>query len=229
MFNGRNQFLAKVHEINENMQSYQLSIQIDEDKLISLTLGSQVAVDGCALTICAIDAYTITVELTKDDLRSTTLGSLQKGNLVCIDRPMKFGDDMSLFVLSGLINTQAEISRIFTSDQNHQIWLKLDRTDLVKYLFEKSLIGVNGLVLSIAEVVNNRFSVHLSTTQKQNSILGQKKIGDKINIEFNSTTIMTVETILRQLSSMDQLIKDNVAFVTRHYLAESEKTNDSKN
>ncbi|SET07907.1 hypothetical protein [Thorsellia anophelis] len=223
MFNGRNQFLAKVNDVNENHQSYQLSIEIEEDKLVLLTLGSQVTVDGCALTICAIDAQSITVELTKDNLRTTTLGSLQKGNTVCIDMPLKLGDDITVFMLSGQISTQAEICRIFTSEHNHQIWLKLDRIDLSKYLFEKSLIGLNGHVLSISEVLNDKFCVHLSMSQKLSTSLGQKRLGHKINVEFNSVTTVTVDTILRQLNSMSDLIKQNITQIAQDYMSRDKK------
>lgn len=210
MFIGRNQILAQVITVSEEDLINKIAIEINEDLLSQFTVGSLVNINGCALNICALDAQSITVELTKEHIRSSTLGRLKPKSVVGIEHQARLGDQMSNFYLTGEISTQAEITRIFTSENNHQIWMKLQRSDLEKYLFEKTLIGVDGLVASVAECNKNKFCIHLPASQKNNTAIGLKKIRDFANVEFNMHIIVTVDTVIRCVEMMQNSLQKDV-------------------
>lgn len=63
--------------------------------------------------------------------------------------------------MSGHIICTAEVAKIYTSENNRQVWLRMPNAELMKYVLHKGFIGIDGISLTIGEVVNNRFCVHL--------------------------------------------------------------------
>lgn len=63
--------------------------------------------------------------------------------------------------MSGHIMTTAEVAKILTSENNRQIWFKVQDSQLMKYILYKGFIGIDGISLTVGEVTPTRFCVHL--------------------------------------------------------------------
>ena len=74
------------------------------------------------------------------------------------------------------------------------------------YLFAKGFIAVNGASLTIGEVQDNRFSLHLIPETLRLTNLAQAQPGTQVNIEFDQQTITIVETVERVLQQRGQQV-----------------------
>ncbi|MFC0179900.1 hypothetical protein [Thorsellia kenyensis] len=199
MFSGKNQILAKVLEISDSYLGNSIILDVTNVDLSFLTLGSILNINGSALPVTALSDDSLTVELLKENLR-TNLSHLKVNDLVGIEKPLKHGDEISPLILKGQIACQAIIKKIYTSETNHQIWLKLDREEFSKYLFAKIAIGVDGYSVGISELKQNQFCIHIPKHLMSVCLVANKKLHQMVNVEFNETIIATVETVYQVIA-----------------------------
>lgn len=76
--------------------------------------------------------------------------------------------------MSGHIMTTAEVAKILTSENNRQIWFKVQDSQLMKYILYKGFIGIDGISLTVGEVTPTRFCVHLIPKHSNARLLGRK-------------------------------------------------------
>ncbi|MFS9538841.1 riboflavin synthase subunit alpha, partial [Klebsiella pneumoniae] len=166
-----------------------------------------VANNGCCLTVTEINGARISFDLMKETLRITNLGDIQVGDEVNVERAAKFSDEIGGHLMSGHIMTTAEIVKILTSENNRQIWFKVQDPTLMKYILYKGFIGIDGISLTVGEVTATRFCVHLIPETLQRTTLGAKKLGDRVNIEIDPQTQAVVDTVERVLAAKEMAAK----------------------
>ncbi|MEQ9885634.1 riboflavin synthase subunit alpha [Pectobacterium zantedeschiae] len=201
MFTGIVQGTAPVVSIEEKSNFRTHVIQLPTDLLPGLALGASVAHNGCCLTVTAIDGDRVSFDLIKETLRLTNLGDIHEGDVVNIERAAKFGDEIGGHVMSGHIMCTAEVVKIQVSENNHQIWFRLADEALMKYVLHKGFVGIDGISLTVGEVARGRFCVHLIPETLNRTTLGQKRLGNRINIEIDPQTQAVVDTVERVLAS----------------------------
>ncbi|MEX6313723.1 riboflavin synthase subunit alpha [Providencia manganoxydans] len=204
MFTGIVQGTAPIIEVTERDNFRTHVMKFTPDLLVGLETGASVAHNGCCLTVTKIEGEQVSFDLIKETLRLTNLGELQVGDVVNIERAAKYGDEIGGHVVSGHIVTTAEISKIFTSEDNHQIWLSIYDKSLMKYILHKGFVAIDGISLTVGDVINNRFCVHLIPETLARTTLGKKRLGDKVNIEIDPQTQAIVDTVERVLLQKEQ-------------------------
>ena len=105
--------------------------------------------------------------------------------------------------MSGHIMTTAEVAKILTSENNRQIWFKVQDSQLKKYILYKGFIGIDGISLTVGEVTPTRFCVHLIPETLERTTLGKKKLGARVNIEIDPQTQAVVDTVERVLAARE--------------------------
>jgi len=201
MFTGIVQGIASLVSIEEKSNFRTHVIELPEELLPDLETGASVAHNGCCLTVTAIEGNRVSFDLIKETLRITNLGELEVGSVVNIERAAKFNDEIGGHLMSGHIATTAEISKILTSENNRQIWFKVQDQSLMKYILHKGFIGIDGISLTVGEVTATRFCVHLIPETLERTTLGKKKLGHRVNIEIDPQTQAIVDTVERVLAS----------------------------
>ena len=203
MFTGIVQGTAKLVSIDEKPNFRTHVVELPEYMLDGLETGASVAHNGCCLTVTEINGNRISFDLMKETLRITNLGELVVGDMVNVERAAKFSDEIGGHLMSGHIMTTAEISKILTSENNRQIWFKVQDASLMKYILYKGFIGVDGISLTVGEVTPTRFCVHLIPETLQRTTLGAKKLGHRINIEIDPQTQAVVDTVERVMAAKE--------------------------
>lgn len=204
MFTGIVQGTAPIVNFTERSNFRTHVMKFTPQLLVGLETGASVAHNGCCLTVTKIEGENVSFDLIKETLRLTNLGELQVGDVVNIERAAKYGDEIGGHVVSGHIVTTAEVSKIFTSEDNHQIWLSIYDKSLMKYILHKGFIAIDGISLTVGDVINNRFCVHLIPETLMRTTLGQKCLGHKVNIEIDPQTQAIVDTVERVLQKKEQ-------------------------
>ena len=71
--------------------------------------------------------------------------------------------------------------------------------DVRKYIVSKGYVGIDGISLTIGDVHDDGFDLHLIPETLRLTTLGEKQVGDAVNLEIDSTTMMIVETVERMM------------------------------
>ena len=200
MFTGIVQGTAKVVHIDKK-DRFQTHVLVLEGALKEgLEIGASVAHNGCCLTVTKIEGTQISFDLMQATLALTNLGELEEGDSVNIERAAKFGDEIGGHSMSGHISLMAEISEVIDTPNNRTIWFTLPQESM-KYVLAKGYIGLDGCSLTIGEVEDNRFSVHLIPETLERTLFGRRQAGEKINVEFDPQTQAIVDTVERVLAA----------------------------
>lgn len=203
MFTGIVQGTAEIIAVEEKKLFRTHIVRLPEDLLPGLALGASVAHNGCCLTVTAIEGDRVSFDLIKETLRITNLGELTVGDVVNIERAAKFSDEIGGHLMSGHIMTTAEICKIIQSENNREVWFKLQDASQIKYILHKGFVGIDGISLTVGDVTKSKFCVHLIPETLERTTLGAKKLGHKVNIEIDPHTQAIVETVERVLAQRE--------------------------
>lgn len=203
MFTGIVQGTAKIVSIEEKDLFRTHVAELPEELLPGLALGASVAHNGCCLTVTAIEGNRVSFDLIKETLRVTNLGDLQEGDIVNIERAAKFSDEIGGHLMSGHIMTTAEICKIIQSENNREVWFKIQDPAQMKYILHKGFVGIDGISLTVGEVTKSKFCVYLIPETLERTTLGVKKLGHRVNIEIDPHTQAIVDTVERVLAQRE--------------------------
>jgi riboflavin synthase len=162
-----------------------------------IQVGASVCVDGVCLTVTQINQDSLEFDLIIETLKVTTFGEIEEKYIVNLERSMKLGDEFGGHIISGHVFDTATITKISEPENNYILTLNID-SNLQKYIFPKGYISLNGISLTIGEVNKNTntFTVYLIPETLRLTNLIHKLVGDSINIEIETQTRNTVDTIL---------------------------------
>lgn len=200
MFTGIVQGTAEVVDIIKKDHFQTHVIRMPSQLLSGLEIGASVAHNGCCLTVTEFNDDKVSFDLMQETLKVTNLGLLGIGDAVNIERAAKFGDEIGGHSMSGHINFATEICDVISTANNCTIWFQLPEA-YIKYVLRKGYIGIDGCSLTIGDVKENSFSVHLIPETLNRTLFGQRLAGDIVNIEIDPQTQAIVDTVERVLAA----------------------------
>jgi len=159
-----------------------------------LKAGHSVAINGVCLTVTKISKGEAEFEMIGETIRKTDLGKLESGDKVNIERSLKVGDRMEGHFVLGHIDGTGKIINIEKLPKEIKLWIELTN-DLTKYVVKKGSIAIDGISLTLVDVIKNKISVCIIPHTMETTNLDSKKIGDKVNIE---TDILGKYTTVRR-------------------------------
>jgi len=159
-----------------------------------LKAGHSVAINGVCLTVTKISKGEAEFEMIRETIKKTDLGKLESGDKVNIERSLKVGDRMEGHFVLGHIDGTGKIINIEKLPKEIKLWIELTN-DLTKYVVKKGSIAIDGISLTLVDVIKNKISVCIIPHTMETTNLDSKKIGDKVNIE---TDILGKYTTVRR-------------------------------
>jgi len=199
MFTGIVQGLGTIKSIEEGNGITTFSIACPDTQ--NLVIGASVAIDGVCLTATSIKDKLVTFDVIPETLERTTLGERVVDDQVNIERSLRYGDEVGGHLLSGHIIGRGLFTYSQKVGEGAQLKIKAPPS-IQKYIQTKGYIGIDGISLTLGEVHQNEFDLHIIPETLRLTTLGSKQVGDAVNIEIDSTTMMIVETV-------ERLIKEN--------------------
>jgi riboflavin synthase len=198
MFTGIIQGVGEIVSVSES--NTVTSVSINLPNVSALEIGASVAINGVCLTVVSINGGEVKFDIITETLNRTNLADLSVGSSVNIERSLKFGDEIGGHILSGHIMATGIIhSRTQSGDQMTFSILASPSTH--KYLTEKGYIAIDGISLTVGEVDNGIFNLHIIPETLRLTTLGSKQVGDVVNLEIDSNTQLIVETIERLMKN----------------------------
>ena len=196
VFTGIIQEKAKLVKVSRFEDFSQIEIETSSKFIDGIQIGASVSVDGVCLTVTSIDDNRLTFDIIVETLNVTTLSELESSDLVNLERAARLGDEIGGHLISGHVSGMVTISKIEKTPNNHIIFFEAPDF-LIKYIFSKGYVSLNGISLTIGEVNNakNTFSVYLIPETLRVTTMEEKKVGDKINLEIETQTKNMVDLL----------------------------------
>ena len=166
----------------------------------NLETGASVSIDGTCLTVVEIKSPIISFDVIPETLQKTTLGSKSAGSSVNLERALKMGDELGGHLLSGHIMGMGEITERVEGKENLDLRISCPN-HIMKFVQEKGYIAIDGISLTIGNVDETSFSLHLIPETLALTTISDKQVGDKVNIEVDSMTQTIVTTVERILEA----------------------------
>lgn len=205
MFTGIVQGTAQIQAITKADNFRTQVVKLPQEMRQGLQIGASVANNGVCLTVTKIEGDLVSFDLMQETLRVTNLGQLKEGDWVNIERAMQMGEEIGGHLLSGHVYCTAKIAEIIATETNKQICFELPNDEVMKYILTKGFIAVDGISLTIGEVYGRYFNVNLIPETLNRTLMGQREVGDIVNIEIDPQTQAIVDTVERYLSEKSKV------------------------
>lgn len=145
-------------------------------------LGESIAVDGCCLTVVERSGDAFRVQAGEETLRRTTVGALTGGSRVNLERALRLSDRLGGHLVQGHVDAVTEIESVRAEGDTWIMTFALP-SRLAPWFIEKGSVAVDGVSLTVASLESTRFSVMTIPDTHARTTLGQKKAGDRVNLE----------------------------------------------
>lgn len=185
MFTGIVEELGTVEEITLSESGESARLTLRGPVVVSdAEHGASIAVNGCCLTVVTHDDERFSVDVMDETLRRTSLGALEAGAPVNLERAMPSDGRFGGHVVQGHVDGTARIVRRDPGDRWEVVTFTLPET-LARYVVEKGSITVDGVSLTVSAVGEDTFEVSLIPTTLALTTLGHKGVGDPVNLEVD--------------------------------------------
>ena len=148
----------------------------------TLPIGASIAVDGVCLTIVERAVGHFSADLGPETLALTTLGALESGSRVHLERPLKVGDPLGGHMVLGHVDIMGTVVSRRAVGASLELEISTP-ADVARFLAAKGSIAVDGVSLTINTVVGEVFSVTLIPHTLEATKLGDKRPRDTVNLE----------------------------------------------
>ncbi|MDB4733390.1 riboflavin synthase [Planctomicrobium sp.] len=184
MFTGLVESLAFVTSIEENGPGVDISISpsADLNDIETTEIGASVAINGCCLTVIRIQDRKWVFQAGTETLSKTNLGTSKQGSTVNIERSLRPTDRLGGHFVQGHVDGTGTVDAIEQEGEWTNMWFAVSPS-LTRQMVPKGSITVDGISLTLVNVEETRFSVALIPHTLQVTTLGQRSVGDIVNIE----------------------------------------------
>ena len=184
MFTGLVEGQGTVRLLRKEAVGLRLTIAPDADcfPAAELSLGESVSICGCCLTVVEQHDDAVDFEAGEETLAKTSLGRLQEGSRVNLERALAAGDRLGGHFVQGHVDGTAEVDEIIRQDEWIDMWFRVS-PELTELMVPKGSVAVDGVSLTLVGVEADRFSVALIPHTLEVTTLGQRQPGDLVNIE----------------------------------------------
>lgn len=145
-------------------------------------IGDSIAINGCCLTVVAINADVASFEAGSETLRRTNLGRLRAGDRVNLEGSLRLGDALGGHLVTGHIDGLGTLVERIDDAAWCTMWFRA-AADLLRQMASKGSVAVDGVSLTLVDVSNEQFSVALIPHTLAATTLGARRVGDEVNLE----------------------------------------------
>lgn len=181
MFTGIIEEIGTVRRIEHGAKGARLTIQA-KTVLEDTRIGDSIATNGVCLTVVSMTGDSFSADVMAESLRRSSLGTLQGGSPVNLERAMAANGRFGGHIVSGHIDGTGTIAS--QKREDNAVWVKIKTpAPLLRYIVEKGSIAIDGVSLTVAAVTDTDFSVSIIPHTGAQTILLGKKPGDPVNLE----------------------------------------------
>jgi len=180
MFTGLVEDLGKINSINKFDGYWNVEITTKLDDII---IGDSVSVNGVCLTVVNLNKDIIGFDIVSESLEKSNLSNLKTNEIVNLERCLKLSDRIGGHLVQGHVECIGEIvSKESLLDGEVIFEVSFDR-DFLKYCIYKGSITLDGISLTIKDILKNSIKVSIIPHTLKNTTLGFKEVNSFLNVE----------------------------------------------
>ena len=183
MFNGIIKHTGKISKIYKNNNNCIIEI-LSKIKFTKNEIGSSISCSGACLTLEKYKGNLSKFYISKETLNRTNFKSSNKGDLINLEKSLKYGDRISGHFAQGHVDTTSIIKKIDFVGKSWFVNFKLPKK-YKKYLIQKGSITINGVSLTISKILKDGFQIVVIPQTLKLTNLMYLKEKDVVNIEFD--------------------------------------------
>ncbi len=149
-----------------------------------LKVGDSIMTDGVCLTAVRAAPGYFEADVVRQTLEATTLGTLELGSSVNLERSLKAGDELGGHFVTGHIDGRGKIIRIEKRKKNTTLFIKASK-DIIHLLADKGSVACDGISLTVQKVRGTTFQIAVIPHTLKVTTLGIKKTGSEVNLEVD--------------------------------------------
>jgi riboflavin synthase len=180
MFTGLIEAVGEIVEVKSLSTGYRLRIGTDLAKQVRP--GESMAVNGVCLTMILSEERELHADIGPETARVTTLGTLKRGSLVNLERPLRADGRLGGHFVMGHVDATGTVEDI--RPEADFSWVTVGFPSLLApYLIHKGSVAVDGISLTVAGLGEDRFDVMVIPFTWQHTNMRAMRVHDRVNIE----------------------------------------------
>ncbi len=183
MFTGIIQEVGKVRKAELRGPELWLSLEAPASAS-RLRMGDSLSVNGCCLTVVALEPPLVSFQAVSETLNRTVLGLLREGSLVNLESPLTLSEPLGGHFVQGHVDGTGEILKVAPEGQGARLTVRIPEA-LERYVIEKGSIALDGISLTVASVRGREIEVALIPHTLENTALKSKGPGDYLQVEVD--------------------------------------------
>ena len=183
MFAGIIKNTGKIHRVYKRKNNCIIEI-LSKMKFVNNEIGSSISCSGVCLTLDNLNKKKSIFYVSKETLKRSTFKKTSKGDIVNLEKSLRYGERISGHYVQGHVDTTAVVKKINVIGKSWLIYFTI-RKEYKKYIIYKGSIAINGVSLTIAKIYSDGFEISvIPKTLKTTNLINLKK-RDLVNIEFD--------------------------------------------
>lgn len=177
VFSGIVQQLGRVEQIQTGGLTFQADLE-------DLELGESIAVNGVCLTVACAEGASFTADVMPETMRRTTLGALQPGDQVNVERSLRAGERIGGHMVMGHVDGTGRV--VALRDDASARWVTVETSPgIIALLAVKGSVALDGISLTVVDVFESAFTVSLIPHTMRSTNAGSWELGCGVNIEVD--------------------------------------------
>ena len=198
MFSGIVQETGIVKDFLKENDVYRLSLNCSSEFTSGLKKGASVSVNGVCLTIKDNNPDILRFDLVEETIKRTNFEMIESGDNVNLERSLKMGDEIGGHLVSGHIHGISKVISIEMRDESWDVEFSVEPF-MKDYILHKGYIAINGCSLTVGELNDKSFMIHLIPETLSITNLFQLKQNSLVNVELDQNTIVIADTVKKYL------------------------------
>jgi len=182
MFTGLISDTAAVERVTPRQGGARLTLRPRTMDVDALTLGESIACSGCCLTVAERGGGLVSFDAVPETIARTTLGGWRPGALVNLERALAVGDRLGGHLVAGHVDAVGEVVARIPEGQGVRLTVSLPAA-LAPLVAEKGSVAVDGVSLTVARALRDRFELALIPETLARTTLGTAVPGTRVNLE----------------------------------------------
>jgi riboflavin synthase len=184
MFTGIVQAVGHIVAVEPRREGLQIAVEAGTFAEQEIAVGDSIALNGCCLTVVAIDAGTMRFDVSSETLRCTN--GLDGLGAVNLEKALRFSDRLGGHLMSGHVDGVGVVKQIVPVAEGGSVLLEiLAPGELARYIAPKGSIAIDGVSLTVNTEGAQDFSVNLIPHTLAVTTLGALRAGSRVNLEID--------------------------------------------
>ncbi len=149
-----------------------------------IPIGASIACSGPCLTVIAVEPGAFSVQASAETLACSTLGDWEAGTPINLERALRVGDELGGHIVSGHVDGVARL--VDRRPEGESVRLVIEApAALMPYIAAKGSVALDGISLTVNEVVDGNFGVNIIPHTLAHTSLGEARSGQRLNLEID--------------------------------------------